>query len=817
MGEVYRADDLKLGLPVALKFLPDRSVSAATLERLYREVRVGRQVSHPNVCRLYDIGEWNGNHYLAMEYVDGEDLSSLLRRIGKLPGDKALEIARDICLGVAAAHSLGIIHRDLKPANIMIDGRGHARITDFGLALASEDLAGRREIAGTPGYMAPEQLAGGEVTQRSDLYAVGLILYEIFTGKRLFEGDSGVSAASRRAATDSVTSAAARAELDPAVRRVILRCIEENAEARPPSIHSVIAALPGGDPLQAAMDAGETPTPQMVAAAGAVGDLSVRAAWGLALTSVAMLFVLILLFKTTVLFRIVPLPKPPEALIERCQAVVESAGYGEGVRDHAILFFPDTDYFPYALAKNRASKWSELAHLRPGVFAFGYRESPVTLVPAGYDGRVTWDDPPLLTPGMTEVSVDVKGRLVSFVGIPPSLVAEIHPRALDWAKFFDYAGGDLEQLRRGQTRWTAPVDNDAKFAWDGVFRGDATPIHIEAASYRGRPVWFRLSGPWGKGNTAIAPPARSTLTRVVQGAVTIIVMAALTVTFVLARRNLRLGRSDRRTAARLALLLLVAGVIASLFRIDHVADPPTEFWLLQHSAALTLLVAGITWSLYIALEPMLRRRWPHALIGWTRLFAGRFRDPMVGRDVAIGCFAGLTNAVARLAAIEVPGWLGLPAPQPFMQWITPVIATRHQIFTWFSFVVGTASTGFFFMMLMVIALVLFRARPAAIAVVWILITLDDFRATESVPQLIASAVIATVLLALLLRFGVLAVAVADYVYSVALASPFTLSPSDWYFGRSMAAIVFLCTISIVACWLSLGGKAAVSVPFREET
>ena len=141
MGEVYRADDTKLGHAVALKFLPRRGVADATnLDRLRAEVRLGRQVSHPNVCRIYDIGESPEGSFIAMEYVDGEDLASLLRRIGRLPADKALEIARDLSAGLAAAHDLGILHRDLKPANVMIDGRGRARITDFGLAALAAEL-----------------------------------------------------------------------------------------------------------------------------------------------------------------------------------------------------------------------------------------------------------------------------------------------------------------------------------------------------------------------------------------------------------------------------------------------------------------------------------------------------------------------------------------------------------------------------------------------------------------------------------------------------------------------------------------------------
>ena len=139
MGEVYRAEDLMLGEVVALKFLPRHLASdPARVAQLIDEVRIGRQISHSNVCRIHDIGEVNGRHYLSMEYIDGEDLASLLRRVGRLSSDKAGEIARQLCAGLAAAHAKGVLHRDLKPANVMIDGRGHARITDFGLAVISD-------------------------------------------------------------------------------------------------------------------------------------------------------------------------------------------------------------------------------------------------------------------------------------------------------------------------------------------------------------------------------------------------------------------------------------------------------------------------------------------------------------------------------------------------------------------------------------------------------------------------------------------------------------------------------------------------------
>ena len=173
MGEVYRADDLKLAQSVALKFLPENlTQDPERLELLYNEVRLARSVSHPNVCRVYDIGEIEGQHFLSMEFIDGEDLSSLLRRIGRLPGDKGVDIARQICSGLYAAHERGVIHLDLKPSNIMIDGRGKVRITDFGLARLTMTSGNQSGMVGTPAYMAPEQLAGGGVGEHSDIFAL---------------------------------------------------------------------------------------------------------------------------------------------------------------------------------------------------------------------------------------------------------------------------------------------------------------------------------------------------------------------------------------------------------------------------------------------------------------------------------------------------------------------------------------------------------------------------------------------------------------------------------------------------------------------
>src|SRR5258707_12968296 len=174
MGEVYRAEDLTLEQVVAIKFLPPSlSQDAGALARFHSEVRIARQVSHPNVCRVFDIGDADGVPFLTMEYVDGEDLGSLIRRIGRLSSDKAIEIARQICAGLAAAHERGGIHRDLKPANLMLDGAGRIRITDLGLAGIAASIKGEEAPAGTPPDMAAAHVTGKEGRPKSDIYSSG--------------------------------------------------------------------------------------------------------------------------------------------------------------------------------------------------------------------------------------------------------------------------------------------------------------------------------------------------------------------------------------------------------------------------------------------------------------------------------------------------------------------------------------------------------------------------------------------------------------------------------------------------------------------
>ncbi len=186
MGDVWRADDLVLDTPVALKVI--HSTEPEGRERILNEVRLARQITHPAICRVFDVGEDSGHVFLSMELVNGEDLAALLRRVGRLPAEKVVDIGRQLCAGLAAAHAQGVLHRDLKPANVLIDDEGRVRITDFGIAITTDERA-RRSLTGTPGYMAPEQLMPGRpLSEQTDIYALGLVLYQLVVGRHPFTG-----------------------------------------------------------------------------------------------------------------------------------------------------------------------------------------------------------------------------------------------------------------------------------------------------------------------------------------------------------------------------------------------------------------------------------------------------------------------------------------------------------------------------------------------------------------------------------------------------------------------------------------------------
>ena len=430
MGEVYRALDLiAQSAGGAEVHRPDARRDEAALARFRNEVRIARQVSHPNVCRVYDIGVVEGQHFLSMEYVDGEDLASLLRRIGRLPPTRRSSSRASICAGLAAAHERGVLHRDLKPANIMIDGRGQVRITDFGLAALAGDVHGGEIRSGTPAYMSPEQKAGREVTTRSDIYALGLVLHEMFTGKRPGESQT--------------TPTTLVKDLDPAIERVILRCLDDDPRNRPSSALNVAMALPGGDPIAAALAAGETPSPEMVAASGEKEGLQPRTAVACFVSVVLLLVALVLISSKTTLLGRAPLPLPPDALAFKAREMLKQFGYTEEPVDWAYGFFdgPILAYQRYVRANDLDHQWERLASHQPALMVFSYRQHQDYLEPVSFlsegpngpvspvNGRVTPSDPPLTSQGMVRILLNANGRLERLDALPSRTLSNSAGRA----------------------------------------------------------------------------------------------------------------------------------------------------------------------------------------------------------------------------------------------------------------------------------------------------------------------------------------------------------------------------------------------------
>ncbi len=811
MGEVYRADDLKLGQPVALKFLPEAlQTDGAALARFHREVRVARQVSHRNVCRVYDIGEVGGQHFLSMEFIRGEELASLLRRIGRLPADKAVEIARQLCAGLAAAHDNGVLHRDLKPANVMIDSDGNVRITDFGLAGLIEEFREDELRAGTPAYMAPEQLAGEEVTVRSDIYSLGLVLYEVFTGKRAFDARNLEELLNLRKSETTPTSPSSHVkEIDPLVERVILRCLEREPRNRPASALQVAAALPGGDPLQAALAAGETPSPEMVAAAPKKGALRPAIAVALLASLVGLMVVACVLANQVALYNLVPLDKSPEILRERAREVVKKLGYTTTPVDSADGIYPDRNFLEYVM-KNDSSRtrWNQLSTGQPAAFYFWYRQSRNYLITQS--GMPTTSDPAETEPGMVSVILDPQGQLRRFAVVPPKQEAPpsadaaptVAPPAPDWALLFAEAGFNPSAFQPVASTWTPPHMADVRAAWDGQYPVPPQGrVHVEAAAYRGAPVYFEVVNPWDT-----LAPQQTARESILLGVIMVVFVIVLAGSAFLALRNLRLGRGDRRGAFRLAAFFFTIKMLSLVFDSHHTATFDEFLVFIDHLKS-SLFPACFLWVMYVALEPFVRRRWPEGIIAWSRLLAGDFRDPLVGRDILVGSLFGVGLILNNFMTDLAPKWLGYPPNMPFLD-NQRLRGARYFLTGVSNLFNSSLFISFIFLFLLLLLLIVLRRKWLVAVAGWILYAGVLSLAISDKPpiSLLFALTGALLYVGVLYRYGLLALVSAMFIFHSWVFLPITTRLTAWYAGDFLIALIIYAALALYAFYTSLAGQ-----------
>jgi serine/threonine-protein kinase len=641
----------------------------------------------------------------------------------------------------------------------------------------------------------------------------------MFTGRRMLDG---------------VAPSTIVPDLDPAIERVILRCLERDPSRRPASALAVAAALPGPDLLAAAIARGETPSPDMVAAGGEAGSLTPAIGAACLGAVVAGLFVLAPFTHDFNLIGLTTIEMSPQALTERAHAVLRDLAYTQSPADEAVGYASDADYLQYIDEHDRSpNRWRALAAPQPPALLFWYRQAPHPFVPVGGADIVSRQNPPPTRSGMISLTLDQKGRLVSLLAIP--VQAEGRPDshgsgAVDWTTLFADAGLPQAQFSSIAPQWTPPVFADTRAAWAGAYpdRPDV-PIRVEAASAFGKPVSFEIVAPWTRPSND-EPEARTTSSDRVGLAMRFVIQPLVfAVALLLAYRNLRLGRGDRRGAMRLSVFLFAAG---GLSRVLAAGD----LKVVSRGPAIVLFLPAAVWLLYIALEPQMRRIWPEMMISWSRLLAGNGRDPLVGRDVLAGVMLAVGNSLMLALHMRAQQWSGRPpgfpagaAGDPFFG----IAATSDLLLggrfafsriiaslVSFPVLLGTMLT--FFLLFVLFALLRRRwlSVVAMIAVLtmvyirvhagWLLIVVSVADTLSPSPVDVAIFVVVQAAIVLMaIRFGLLTMVIGSFVTVLLMLVPLTLDSAALYASSSFLTAATVVGLAAYGAYTAIGGKTAI--------
>ena len=798
MGEVYRAEDLRLRQPVALKFLPQTHASDRDrMERLLQEVRLAREVAHPNVCRVYDFIETDGEPFVVMEYVDGESLAALLQRVGRLPQERTVALAHDIVRGLAAVHERGILHRDLKPENVMVDGRGHARLMDFGVASSSGETRREAVLMGTPAYVAPEQFYGGPPSSRTDVYALGVLLYELLTGRLPFGGTTLDELFRRKADEEPPPLSSVVSGIEPALETLVMRCLDRDPAARPASARAVAEALPGGDVLDIAMAAGDTPDREVVAEALDAGGLSRAASWRAFAATLGALLAFALLLPATSLLGQLRDVRPPGTLAERCRSILRSVGWEPAGGQEVSGFGTEwSRYISIGQTDSAAQRW------RAALRGFS---------PLLYYLRHTGAEPPLgeRPADAAWVMVDHAERLVGLEAVPALRPTWNHPAGgEDWTPLFAYAGLDPSAFRQVPSRLGSDLGHDRRLAWEGPFPGDAgLRIHVALASRDGRIASFRVLHASAVETAAEgAFQQRMKLGQQVEAA--LLVLPFIPAVW-LALHHLRHGSVDRRGSLRLALGFFAAGLVARLLQGEpllRIEGGSLTAPALGH----VITVSCFAWLLYMAAEPYVRRRWPRPLVGWARLLGGRIADPIVGRDVLLGVLTGAGTCVAlAVIRLEAVGVLMPPLP-PFMPDGTAITSGAGFLAELLEHAMVAVGFGLVALVAVVVLRSVVRGERLAL-VIALLLAIAPHKIYVVHQPLVFVAVHfliffpATVLVR---RVGLFAFMVFYFTYSVLISLVGSASPLDWTGRQGLACLALLALLAALGLYTSLERRLA---------
>jgi len=513
--------------------------------------------------------------------------------------------------------------------------------------------------------------------------------------------------------------------------------------------------------------------------------------------------------KLSVLSRAVP-EQPPEALAFKAQEILQQLGYRERPEATAYGFEYASDYLAYLEQHHVLNRDALLASQWPAVVGFWYRQHQAPFLAdaflmgtPGLFGAISYDSPANSEPGMTRLLLDSKGRLFQLQVVPPSQsAAHSATDAPDWTSLLHLAGLDPSRFTPASPNQTPPMPFDARAAWTGTFaEGRTETVRVEAASWEGRPVYFSIAGEWGR-----------TIAAVSTGEVVLlfILVALMAGAGWSAWNNLRLGRSDRRGAGRIATVIFFVMTAIWLLETQHVGS----FWEL-HLAVLALGLAGfaaaLIWSLYVAIEPHVRRSWPDSLISWTRFEAGRFRDPLVASHVLVGLIGSSMSFVVT-DAIHLTGsrlW-GPWALNPIS--LTPLNGVPRYISELLLIVVVGTLIVIGLVFIVVCLRILIRRATVADIAGSMLLGVSAVSASAGVLENLVLIALLTLqyyaLIWFLRRFGLLATWAAVMCGAMIWRTPLTFS--SWYAGRSVALIVFYTAIALWALWVIVAAERKFS-------
>jgi serine/threonine-protein kinase len=506
------------------------------------------------------------------------------------------------------------------------------------------------------------------------------------------------------------------------------------------------------------------------------------------------------------------LEQTPEVLTQKSRELIAQLGYPVRPTDSAYGFDYDGDFQNYVQENDKPPQWDSVLAARPSLLQYWYRQSPDALVAANFrdnlltPGIVTQDDPPTVLSGMINLMLDPQGRLAYFQVIPPQKLDEkksASAATFDWNILFTAAGLDAAKLHPAQPAWNSLATADSRAAWTGTWPGTTRPLRVEAAAFQGKPVFFSLIGDWTKPERLKSMEQKSFAQRA-QGIIgPLLLFSMLVGSAFLARRNYRQGRGDRTGALRLAVVMFLLEMALCLCR-SHFSSLRGALGLLIMAASTALFLSGSTWTLYLAIEPWVRRHWPKTMISWSRLISGQVRDPMVGRDILFGVILGVVwILVFQLRYIPMMHMGAVPG----LGSTDALTGGRTALGAWlYQWPQSIQTTLAFFFLLFGLKVLLRKEWIAAIVLVAIFALPRGFSSHYAAVEVPAQIIVYAIAVIIVLRFGFIPLACAVFTINLMANVPFSSDLSAWYMPASMMALLSVVALAGWGFYNSLGGE-----------